>query len=87
MKCAIYKGGRKADAYLYVERKDRFERVPRSLVEMLGRLELVLELDLSQRRSLARADVRVVEDQLRRRGYYLQMPPADGSVDSLSASC
>lgn len=65
----------KADTYLYVEREDDFSRVPEALLERLGRLEWVMNLQLQPQRSLARADVGHVMRQLRAEGYFLQMPP------------
>ena len=78
MQCVIYKGRRKADTYLYVERVADFSRVPAALLELLGELELVLQLTLSPERQLAQADVEQVRRQLREQGYFLQMPPRDG---------
>lgn len=77
MKCVIYKGERKRDTYLYVEREDDFARVPPALLSMLGKLERVMSLDLVEGRTLAQADVEQVRQLLREQGYYLQMPPGD----------
>ena len=75
MHCAIYKGHNKIDHYLYVEREDDFSRVPEALLKILGRLELVMTLELSPDRKLAQADIHQVRDSLRDQGYYFQMPP------------
>lgn len=75
MKCVIYKGRRRADTYLYIEREDDFSRVPEALLGMLGRLERVMELELTPGRALAQADPEQVRRLLREQGYYLQMPP------------
>ncbi|HHH47649.1 MAG TPA: YcgL domain-containing protein [Gammaproteobacteria bacterium] len=75
MNCAIYKGSRKEDHYLYVEREDDFEHVPEDLLKMLGELSLVITLELSEGRKLAQADVNKVMQSLREQGYYLQVPP------------
>lgn len=75
MKCVVYKGRRKADTYLYIEREDDFSRVPKALLDMLGRVERVMELELVPGRVLAQADPEQVRRLLREQGYYLQMPP------------
>lgn len=75
IQCAVYKSSSKSDTYLYVERQDDFSRVPEVLLAMLGRLEWVMDLELSERRPLARADVEQVMAQLLEQGYFLQMPP------------
>lgn len=75
MHCAIYKGPKKIDHYLYIERKDDFSRVPETLLEILGKLEFVMTLELSPERTLAQADVQQVRTALKDQGYYFQMPP------------
>lgn len=78
MQCAIYKGNKKTDHYLYVENEDDFSRVPQALRDILGQLELVISLELSPERHLAQADVNEVMRQLNEQGYYFQMPPKSG---------
>ena len=75
MHCAIYKGNRKFDHYLYVEKENDFSRVPDALLEMLGNLELVMTLDLTADRQLANADIEQVRRDLKQQGYFFQMPP------------
>ena len=75
MNCAIYKGTRQADHYLYVEREDDFARVPKPLLQMLGELRLVMTLELDEDRRLAQADASQVMQALREEGYFLQLPP------------
>lgn len=81
MECAIYKGQRKADTYLYIEREGDFSRVPSSLISMLGPLQLVMRLALTPGRKLAQADADEVQRLLVSQGYYLQMPPQDNGGD------
>lgn len=80
MKCVIYKGDRKQDTYLYIEREGDFSRVPEALLKMLGMLERVMALELTPSRTLVQADPEQVRRQLKEQGYYLQMPPQDDSV-------
>ncbi len=75
MNCTIYKGVKKADHYLYIEREDDFERVPEHLLKMLGELILVMTIELSEERKLMQADVLQVMAELETQGYYFQMPP------------
>lgn len=75
MHCAIYKGHKKIDHYLYVEREDDFSRIPETLLDMLGKLELVISLELTAERKLAQADVTQVIKSLQEQGYYFQIPP------------
>ena len=73
--CWIYKGVKRDEMYLYVDREDDFERVPPALLSAMGDLELVMRLELNPNRQLARADVQRVIEELNQQGFYLQMPP------------
>lgn len=75
MHCVIYKGSRKPESFLYIERPDDFTRVPEALLRMFGELELLMELDLASRTRLANADLEEVKRLLVEQGFYLQMPP------------
>jgi len=76
MRCWIYKSSRKDELYLYVREKDGFDGLPPELVALIGRPELVMDLDLDPRRTLARVDVGSVMEALESQGFFLQMPPA-----------
>ena len=81
MQCWIYKGTRKANTYLYVVEKDKFDLIPDALINLLGDLSLVVGVDLSQKQKLAQADINQVKEQLTQLGYFLQMPPGDQKVE------
>lgn len=74
MHCYVYKSLLKSDTYLYVKEKDVFTALPAELLESLGRMKRVLDLDLVTGRKLARADAEAVKADLVRVGYYLQLP-------------
>lgn len=82
MNCVIYKSAKKADSYLYVEREGDFSRVPQALLNMLGALQWVMNLDLRPGRKLAQADARKVADSLVQNGFYLQLPPGKTGDDT-----
>ena len=75
MQCAIYRSNKKTDTYLFIEKQDDFERVPQSLLDMLGAIEFVMMLDLDEREKLAQADPVEVKKSLFNQGYFLQLPP------------
>ena len=79
MKCWIYKGNARQETYLFLPRENDTERVPQALLAELGPLELVLEITLGPERRLARANPVAVMDALERHGFYLQLPPPDGT--------
>lgn len=72
--CSIYKSNKKTDYYLFVEQEDNFERVPESLLKMLGILELVMTINLDDRKKLSQANPAEVKQLLVEQGYFLQLP-------------
>lgn len=75
MHCYVYASLRKADSYLWLAERDAFARLPVELTELLGALRLAMELDLDARRRLPHENVVQVLDNLRSRGWHLQLPP------------
>ena len=71
----VYKSLKKADTYLYLAGRDDFERLPEPLRTQLGKLQFVLEVDLTPPRKLAQQDPEVVRANLTTRGFHLQFPP------------
>ena len=79
MECVIYKGSRRADTYLFIEREADFSRAP-TLLDALGTLEKVMSLELLHGRTLAGADPVTVRQQLLNAGFYLQLPPVESDI-------
>lgn len=75
MICAVYKSRCKLDSYLFVEKRNEFERVPETLLDMFGQPVLVMMLPLMKRDHLGFADIDKVKTELLSKGYYLQLPP------------
>ena len=83
MQCFIYKSLKKAELYLYVNKKDDFSELPAALLQSVGKLEFVMALELTPERKLARENSEKVLASLQEKGFFLQMPP---TVASLLAS-
>lgn len=73
--CTVYKSSKKAETYLYVEKKGEFDKVPEQLKTLLGKLTLVMTLDLDKRTNLGTAELAKVKQELTDNGFYLQLPP------------
>ena len=71
----VYKSLKKADTYLYLAKRDDFAGLPEPLRTQLGRLQFVLEVQLTAERKLARENHEVVRANLASRGFHLQFPP------------
>ncbi len=75
MICAVYKSLKKADTYLFVNKKGQFDDVPAPLMQVFGPPQLVMLLPLQKRQQLGIADINKVKADLAEKGYYLQLPP------------
>ncbi len=73
----IYKGTRRAETYLYVPEENDFQRVPQDLLDALGTLELVMQLELDEGRRLARVDAKEIMKGVSQAGYFLQLAPIE----------
>ncbi|ANF81854.1 hypothetical protein A3K93_06390 [Acinetobacter sp. NCu2D-2] len=89
MQVSIYKSSKKDEMYLYVaspsteSEKETFEPLnvlPEAVRTAFGRATFVMDLELSESRKLARANVLHVMDSVQTKGFFLQMPP-EGLID------
>lgn len=75
--CSIYKSLGKEGMYLYVEKTQALQSVPKSLLQVFGTPKHAFDLLLHAERPLVRADVIDVMEKIQSQGFYLQMPPAE----------
>ena len=54
--------------------------MPKSLLDLLGDLQLAISLDLTADSTLAQARVKEVLQQLVDQGFYLQLPPSGSEL-------
>ena len=67
---------KKEELYLYLDKKDDFSAVPEALLKSVGKLELVMELELTPERKLARENSEKVLAVLQEKGFFVQLPPS-----------
>ena len=75
MLCFIYKSLKKEHLYLYVDKKDDFSKVPEALFNSFGKMEFVMDLELTPQRKLAQEDAGKVMASLEAKGFFVQLPP------------
>jgi hypothetical protein len=75
MQCFIYKSLKKDYLYLYLVIKDDFSKVPEDLLNNFGKIEFVMDIELSAERKLAREDAQKVIECLKVQGFFVQLPP------------
>lgn len=81
MKCVIFRCSKKNEMYLYVPFKEDeatlLNDLPDGLQKLTGRLDKVMELNLTPERKLARVKIEDVVSSIAEKGFYIQMPPND----------
>jgi len=80
MLCTIYKSSKKAQTYLFVNKRNDFSEVPEALMLVFGTPTLVTVMNLADKSKLAMADIDLVREKLNTQGYYLQLPPPQESM-------
>lgn len=75
MFCVIYRSMKRDQAYLFIEKKDNFSRVPSELMIYFGKPVLSMFLPLDGSKKLASAKIERVKKLLKKQGFYLQVPP------------
>ena len=73
--CYIYKSPRKPETYLFVLQENDFTAVPAPLLEALGEVEKVMDIQLTPERKLARDNAIQIINDLKAKGFHLQLPP------------
>jgi uncharacterized protein YcgL (UPF0745 family) len=74
--CIVYRSRIKDGMYLYLAANKPYTELPDNVLQGMGREpEEAMRLTLTAERKLARVDVAQVMDNLRERGFHLQMPP------------
>jgi hypothetical protein len=77
---AVYKSKKKADTYLFVEKRNDFSKVPEPLLATFGQPNFVMVLNLAKREKLGAADLHKVKQELIEKGFYLQLPPKEENL-------
>lgn len=73
--CSVFRSSKKDEMYLYVDKTEKMKRVPDPLKEMFGAPIHVFDMLLTPEKELSRVDATQVLEDIRVKGYFLQMPP------------
>ncbi len=74
--CEIYRCSKKEGMYIYIDKRDGLEKLPDTLKQRTGRMELAMTLMITPDKKLARAKAEDVLLAIENQGFYLQMPPS-----------
>ncbi|MEI8207872.1 MAG: YcgL domain-containing protein [Methylococcales bacterium] len=75
MQSFIYKSLKKDYLYLYLVNRDDFSKVPEELLNNFGKLEFVMEIELTEDKKLAKEEAKKVIERLNTKGFFIQLPP------------
>lgn len=80
MLCAVYKSRKKADTYLYVNKRDDFSDVPKALLDTFGAPQFVMLVPLHKPRNIGNIGIEGLNAILKEKGFYLQLPPKEENM-------
>ncbi|MFT5543760.1 MAG: hypothetical protein ACI97K_003158 [Glaciecola sp.] len=80
MLCAVYKSPKKADTFLYINKRDDFTAIPKALLDTFGPPQFVMLVPLIKRKNVAGISVEKLSTILTTKGFYLQLPPTEESL-------
>ena len=83
MHCDVYKSLKKDGMYLFVPHGSDTADLPEALLDLIGELGHVLDVDLADRQKLGRSQPEDVITGIHDNGFYLQMPPGKNEPDWL----
>lgn len=76
---AVYRSSKRANTYLYIQKRDDFSRVPDALLKQFGKPQFVTILSLGKHEQVAGIHRDEFIADIKNDGFYLQMPPKEKS--------
>ncbi|MBR0574488.1 MULTISPECIES: YcgL domain-containing protein [Pasteurellaceae] len=80
MICAIYRSSKKEGMYLYIEKREQFDAVPKALLRTFGKPQFSMLFNLKGDKQLKIAPNQKVLEAIKEQGFYLQAPPLPESL-------
>lgn len=80
MQVSAYKSLKKQELYLFVPTENDIKDLPNELIVMFGEPQHVIDFELKEGRTMARANPVEVKAALESKGYFIQMPPTEAEV-------
>jgi len=72
--CTIYKSLKKNETYVFIPSSKLLTDLPEELSKILGQTELVMSLNLTPEKKMARGTAAEILKNIKNQGYHLQMP-------------
>jgi len=83
IECAVYKSSKKDEMYVFIPTKTPLSELPEELLKVLGQAEMVMTLNLTPEKKMARGTADIVMKSIEEKGFHLQMPENSQIVNPL----
>ena len=74
IECAVYKSIKKDDTYVFIPTTTPLSELPEELMKILGQAEMVMTLNLTPEKKMARGTASEIIKSINKQGFHLQMP-------------
>ena len=74
LECVVYKSLKKDETYVFIPATTPLSELPEELLKVLGQTELVMTLNLTPEKKMARGTAEEVLKSIEQQGFHLQMP-------------
>lgn len=74
IECAVYKGSKKDETYVFIPTKTPLSDLPEELLKVLGQAEMVMTVNLTPEKKMARGTADEILKSINKQGFHLQMP-------------
>ena len=74
IECAVYKSTKKDETYVFIPTVTPLSDLPDELLKVLGQAEMVMTLNLTPEKKMARGTADEVIKSIEEKGFHLQMP-------------
>jgi len=74
IECAVYKSSKKDETYVFIPTGTPLSDLPDELIKVLGQAEMVMTLNLTPEKQMARGTAAEVIESINKQGFHLQLP-------------
>lgn len=74
MECVVYKSLKKDETYIFIPTTTPLSDLPDELMKVMGQTEMVMTLNLTPEKKMARGTGAEVMDSINKQGFHIQMP-------------
>ena len=73
IECAVYRSSKRDETYVFIPTASPLSDLPKEVLKMLGQAELVMTLNLTPEKKMARGNADEIMKSIDTQGFHLQM--------------